>query len=156
MLLSAFSLDPRLVADTLAVGDLALSRVLLMDDSRFPWLILVPRRPNCREIIDLSAGDRAVLVEEIAACSTALKRLTTPDKLNVGAIGNRVAQLHIHVVARFAEDAAWPEPVWGRGTPTRYEAGAGREFAAAIWSAIGFVQDALRTASPAESSRVPA
>ena len=133
---AAFLLDPRLAADTIPVGELALSRVLLMDDSRFPWLILVPRRPDCREIIDLGAADRMMLMDEIAACSGALQRVTAAEKLNVGAIGNRVAQLHVHVVARFASDDAWPEPVWGRGAPVRFAADAGREFAAVIWSAI--------------------
>ena len=136
MLDPAFALDPRLAADTLAVGDLALSRVLLMDDSRFPWLILVPRRPECREIIDLPAADRAILMEEVAACSGALKRLTAAEKLNVGAIGNRVAQLHVHVVARNASDPAWPDAVWGRGAPVRYVANTGRDLAAVIWSAL--------------------
>ena len=135
----AFSLDPRLAADTILVGDLALSRTVLMNDRRFPWLILVPRRADCREIVDLVAEDRASLMDEIARCSTALMRLTRPDKLNVGAIGNRVAQLHVHVIARFESDPAWPEPVWGRGVPDAYPAETGRSRAAAIWSALGFM-----------------
>lgn len=139
MLPPDFVLDPRLAADTLAVGDLPLSHVLLMNDSRFAWLILVPRRPDCREIIDLSPGDRTALMEEIALCSTALRGLTRPDKLNVGAIGNKVAQLHVHVVGRFETDEAWPEPVWGRGTPVPYPADTGRSRAAAIWSALGLL-----------------
>ena len=134
-----FSLDPRLAADTMLVGDLSLSRVLLMNDCRFPWLILVPRRPHRREIIDLSVAERAVLMEEVALCSTALNRLAAPDKLNIGAIGNRVSQLHIHVVARFATDMAWPDPVWGRGPPQPYEPEAGRQRASAFWSVFGFV-----------------
>lgn len=139
MLQPDFVLDPRLAADTFVVGDLALSRALLMNDSRFAWLILVPRRAGCREIIDLSAADRAALMDEIALCSTALRRLTRPDKLNVGAIGNRVAQLHVHVVGRFETDEAWPEPVWGRGVPLPYPAATGRSRAAAIWSAFGLL-----------------
>lgn len=92
-----------------------LSRVLLMDDARFAWLILVPRRPAL-EIADLSAADRAQLMEEIARASAALRRAAPCDKLNVGALGNLVAQLHIHVVARRRDDAAWPGPVWGSGS----------------------------------------
>lgn len=134
-----FALDPRLEADTIAIGELALSRLLLMDDNRFPWLVLVPRRPQCREIVDLTAEERSMLIEEIALCSSALSALLAPHKLNVGAIGNRVAQLHVHVIARFETDAAWPDPVWGRGSRIPYEPVAGRALAGAIWSGMGFV-----------------
>ena len=134
-----FTLHPQLAADTLVVGELALSRLLLMNDARFPWLILVPRRTGRIEIIDLPAADRAALMEEIALVSAVLKRETAAEKLNVGAIGNRVSQLHVHVVARSASDAVWPDPVWGRGVARPYAAEVGRERAGAIWSAIGFV-----------------
>jgi diadenosine tetraphosphate (Ap4A) HIT family hydrolase len=110
-----FPLDPRLAADTFLLGDLALCRVLLMNDSRFPWLILVPRRADLSEIFDLAAPERAVLIEEAARAGEKLKALTGADKINIGALGNVVAQLHVHVVARFAGDAAWPGPVWGAG-----------------------------------------
>ena len=133
-----FALHPRLAADTLPVGDLPLCRVLLMHDARFPWLILVPRRPDLREITDLPAEERALLMEEIAAASRALQAETGADKLNVGALGNVVAQLHIHVVARFAADAAWPGPVWGSGTATRYPAGAAEALAGRIAALLGF------------------
>ena len=109
----AFALDPRLDADTLPIGDLKLCRVLLMDDARFPWLILVPRKPNLTELIDLDSDDRHAIMEEIAAASEALKAAFNPDKLNVAALGNHVHQLHVHVIARFTSDAAWPSPVWG-------------------------------------------
>ncbi len=118
----AFTLDPRLAADTVLVGDLMLSRVLLMNDARFPWLILVPRRAQLREIVDLAASEQNALMGEIAAVSLALQRLTSPHKLNVAALGNQVAQLHVHVIARFSEDAAWPRPVWGIGTAEPYPA----------------------------------
>jgi diadenosine tetraphosphate (Ap4A) HIT family hydrolase len=115
-----FQLDPRLAADTFPLGDLALCRVLLMNDSRFPWLILVPRRAGLSEIFDLAAPERAVLIEEAALAGERLKALDGADKINIGALGNMVPQLHIHVVARFAGDAAWPGPVWGAGQASPY------------------------------------
>jgi diadenosine tetraphosphate (Ap4A) HIT family hydrolase len=119
---AGFALDPRLSADTLAVAALALSDLRLMNDRRFPWLILVPRRTGAAEIIDLAEGDRGLLYGEIARVSEALKAATGCDKLNVGALGNVVRQLHVHVVARFAGDPAWAGPVWGSGPATRYTA----------------------------------
>lgn len=91
-----------------------------MKDRRFPWLILVPEREGAREIYELAAEDRAALIEEVARVSEALARLFRPDKMNVGALGNVVPQLHVHVVARFAADAAWPGPVWGSGPSVPY------------------------------------
>jgi diadenosine tetraphosphate (Ap4A) HIT family hydrolase len=135
-----FALHPRLAADTVPVGELPLCSVLLTDDARFPWLILVPRRPGLREIVDLPAEERAVLVEEVAAASRALQAVSGAEKLNVAAIGNVVAQLHVHVVARFAADAAWPEPVWGRGSAVRYGAGAARERAQRVAAELGLVR----------------
>jgi diadenosine tetraphosphate (Ap4A) HIT family hydrolase len=116
-----FGLDPRLAADTHEVGDFALCRVLLMNDSRYPWLILVPRRADLSEIHDLPAEERALLIEEAARAGAALKRLTGAKKINTGALGNMVAQLHVHVVARFVGDDAWPGPVWGSGRAVPYE-----------------------------------
>src|SRR3954469_21272442 len=110
-----FTLHPTLARDTVEVARLPLCRVLLMNDRRFSWLILVPEREAMREIHQLSPADRAVLIEEIALGSEALERLFHPDKLNVGALGNVVPQLHVHVVARTAGDSAWPGPVWGSG-----------------------------------------
>ncbi len=108
-----FALDPRLVTDTVAVADLPLCRVLLMNDARWPWLILVPRRTGVRELIDLSPAEQQVLTGEIALASHAMKALYAPDKLNVAALGNMVEQLHVHVIARWRGDPAWPAPVWG-------------------------------------------
>jgi diadenosine tetraphosphate (Ap4A) HIT family hydrolase len=116
------ALDPRLAADTLPIGDLALSSVRLMNDARYPWLILVPRRAEATEILDLDRADRALLIEEIALASEALRALPGADKINVGALGNVVRQLHVHVVARRVGDEAWPGPVWGAGVARRYEA----------------------------------
>ena len=131
-----FELHPRLAADTVPIGDLALCRVLLMDDARFPWTMLVPRRPGLREIVDLPGSERAVLIEEIAELSRVLADVTRAEKLNVGAIGNLVPQLHIHVVARFAADAAWPAPVWGQGTSVPYGPEAARALAARLARAL--------------------
>ncbi len=116
----SFELHPRLDADTYFAGDLSLCRVLLMNDSRFPWLILVPRRKNLSEIHDLPAPERAALMEEASRASETLKSLTGAKKINIGALGNIVPQLHVHVVARFEDDGAWPGPVWGAGQARPY------------------------------------
>lgn len=110
-----FTLHERLAADTFPVAELSLSQVLLMDDKRFPWLILVPKREKIREITDLEQEERLLLMEEIASTSRLLQHLTHAEKMNVAALGNMVPQLHIHIIARFAADAAWPNPVWGSG-----------------------------------------
>lgn len=117
-----FTLDPRLYGDTEAVLSLPLSELRLMNDARFAWLIMVPRRADLAELIDLSMADRALLMEEIATVSQALKAVTGCDKLNVATLGNAVRQLHIHVVARFTSDTAWPGPVWGSGKAVDYQA----------------------------------
>lgn len=114
------NLHPTLARDTVEVARLPLCRVLLMKDRRFPWLILVPERDSVREIHELPAVDRAELIEEIAQAARVLERLFRPDKLNVGALGNVVPQLHVHVVARFTTDPAWPGPVWGSGAAVGY------------------------------------
>ena len=116
----AFSLDPRLAAGTHPVGDLALCSVLLMDDARFPWLILVPRRPDLSELTDLAPEDARLAFEEIRIAVGVVQALARPDKVNVAALGNVVSQLHIHVVARFRSDPAWPGPVWGVGERKPY------------------------------------
>jgi diadenosine tetraphosphate (Ap4A) HIT family hydrolase len=125
--LSNFALDPRLAADTIALGDARLSRLLLMNDSRFLWLVLVPRRANLVEIVDLSPDERALLMEEIAAVSDALLQRRGVAKVNIGALGNIVRQLHVHIVARAKGDAAWPGPVWSFGTRQPYEEVAARK-----------------------------
>jgi diadenosine tetraphosphate (Ap4A) HIT family hydrolase len=117
---SSFSLHERLASDTLPVGDLALSRILLMNDARFPWLVLVPRIDGIREMFELSANDQQRLIQEIVRCAERLKMLTGAGKINIGALGNLVSQLHVHVVARSPGDGAWPGPVWGFGAPDPY------------------------------------
>ena len=134
-----FALDARLEEDSLPLGDLLLSRVRLMNDARFPWLILVPRKPHLREFIDLAAPERAILMEEIAAASSALQEVTGAHKLNVGALGNKVPQLHIHVIARFETDSAWPSPVWGNGTAQPWGSEAAAALAVQIAGRMGFV-----------------
>ncbi len=119
-----FVLDDRLAADTVHLADWALSRVLLMNDARYPWLILVPRRAGITELHDLAHAERMVLGEEIVRASRGLKAHSAAVKINVGALGNVVAQLHVHIVARNPGDATWPGPVWGHGAREPYEAAA--------------------------------
>jgi diadenosine tetraphosphate (Ap4A) HIT family hydrolase len=116
-----FELHPQLARDTASIGDLPLSRVLVINDANFPWLLLVPRRPDIVEVIDLDEVAQAQLMTEIARVSRALREVTQCHKLNVAALGNAVPQLHVHLIARFRNDAAWPKPVWGAVPPRAYE-----------------------------------
>lgn len=115
-----FTLDEQLESDTAFIADWKLSRILLMNDSRFPWLILIPRRPNVGEFFDLSAEDRQTLTEEFCRAGENLKKLTNCDKINICVIGNQVTQLHVHVIARKTDDDVWPSPVWSRGFAVPY------------------------------------
>jgi len=110
---SNWSLQPQLENDSALVGDLPLSRLLVMKDANYPWLLLVPRRAGVSDLIDLGEPEQAQLMAEIACASRALKAITSCDKLNVAALGNIVPQLHVHIIARRNGDAAWPKPVWG-------------------------------------------
>src|ERR1700731_2755134 len=132
---TGWSLHSQLAADTARVCDLALSRLLAMNDANFPWLILVPRRAGASEIIDLG-DEQVLLMDELALVSRALRDETRCDKLNVAAIGNMVPQLHIHVVARRKDDAAWPKPVWGAVPRLDYAADEMERFVAAIRSRV--------------------
>lgn len=116
----AFNLHSQLDADSIAVGDLPLCRVLLMNDSRFRWLILVPRRDKMQEIYQLSMTDQQLFWQESALVAEKLMQLTEADKMNIAALGNKVPQLHVHHIARFKTDAAWPSPVWGYGESVPY------------------------------------
>jgi diadenosine tetraphosphate (Ap4A) HIT family hydrolase len=131
-----FALDPRLAADTNLVGELPLCRVLLVNDARFRWLILVPRRTGLAEIADLPADDRARLLEEAVQAGAALRATGEVDKLNIGALGNIVRQLHFHVVARSEGDPGWPGPVWGHGVREPYRRDDLHRFAERIKSAL--------------------
>jgi diadenosine tetraphosphate (Ap4A) HIT family hydrolase len=115
-----FILDARLQADTLPVISLDMCDVLLMNDARFPWLIVVPRETGLVEISDLGEHAQQRLWHEVNRAATVLRQAALCDKLNVGALGNIVRQLHIHVVARREGDAAWPGPVWGHGRAEPY------------------------------------
>jgi diadenosine tetraphosphate (Ap4A) HIT family hydrolase len=119
--MAEFQLHERLAAESCLVGDWTLSRLLLADDARFPWLILVPRRAGISEIQELDPSDRSILIEEITRASIGLRKMTKATRINIGALGNVVPQLHVHIVARHPGDAAWPGPVWGHGTPLHYE-----------------------------------
>lgn len=132
-----FQLDRRLEADSVPVDDLGLSTLRLMRDANYPWLMLVPRRANTVEIIDLSFDDQAQLMREIAVASAALKAITRCDKLNVGALGNMVPQLHVHIIARFEGDVAWPGPVWGKAPPQAYQPGAIEAFIEKLRATLG-------------------
>jgi diadenosine tetraphosphate (Ap4A) HIT family hydrolase len=133
---SGFTLDPRLHADTRHLTSLPLCDVLLMNDSRFPWLVLVPRRAGMVEICDLSTDEQAVLWQEVKLASRVLRTIAPFDKLNLGALGNIVRQLHLHVVGRRDGDAAWPGPVWGFGRAEPYAPEALETLIAQIRSAL--------------------
>src|SRR5690554_57936 len=115
-----FKLDERLLKDTVALGDLALCRVLLMNDSRYPWLILVPRCADMSEVFQLSAAEQQQLWQETSHVGQVLKDVFQADKINIATLGNVVKQLHMHVVVRMQDDAAWPAPVWGNGAARAY------------------------------------
>lgn len=132
-----FILHPQLAADTFMIGDWPLCRLLRMNDRSYPWLILVPKIADIREIIDLGASDRQRLMSEIAQASLALRHLLTPDKINVAALGNVVPQLHVHIIARFTNDPAWPRPIWGVKQTAPFDA-EGAKMEVARW------QEALR------------
>ena len=118
----SFELHPVLARDTLPVVALGVSQLLLMNDARFPWCILVPRVPGITEWHHLEEAEQATVMQEITAVSSFLEHLPNVSKLNVGALGNRVPQLHIHVIGRHTEDPAWPDPVWGFGRAVPYAA----------------------------------
>lgn len=111
----SFTLHPQLAGDTAQVADLAVCRVLLMNHAAFPWLILVPMREGLRELHELEDADFTLAMDEVRRVSRALQQFTKADKMNIGALGNMVPQLHIHVIARLRTDAAWPNPVWNSG-----------------------------------------
>jgi diadenosine tetraphosphate (Ap4A) HIT family hydrolase len=135
----AWSLHPWLEHDSCPVGNLPLSRVLVVKDANYPWLLLVPRHAGATEITDLDQRQRTRLMAEIARASEALRSVAPCDKLNVAAIGNIVPQLHVHIVARRASDPAWPGPVWGAVPARLYAAGEIEAFADAVGRALGIL-----------------
>ncbi len=116
-----FVLHPRLAADCALVGDLPLCRVLLLNDGRYPWVVLVPRRADIREIYELNPVDRQQLLAESCLAGEMLMRRFDGEKLNIGALGNMVPQLHVHHIVRRQTDPAWPGPVWGHSPAVAYE-----------------------------------
>ena len=116
----SFQLHPTLEADTHLIGTIDDCQVLLMDDARFPWLILVPQASDVRELYELSEQQQQQTYRAIVRTSKALAQYTNADKMNVAALGNQVPQLHIHIIARYQTDTAWPGPVWGVGQVERY------------------------------------
>lgn len=115
-----FELDPRLQADTWVLGDFPLCQLLLSKDANYPWLILVPRRAATTEIFELTEAEQAQLAVETAQLAERVKTALKADKINVAALGNVVAQLHVHVIARYTADPAWPAPVWGKVPAVEY------------------------------------
>lgn len=116
-----FQLDKKLEQDCLFVADLKISKLLLMNDANFPWLILVPKKANLVEISDLDFADQVEVLQEINLLTKILKEIFFAEKINIAALGNVVRQLHIHVIARFENDAVFPKPVWGNFTAKPYE-----------------------------------
>jgi diadenosine tetraphosphate (Ap4A) HIT family hydrolase len=129
---TGWSLHPRLKEDTIDIGDLPLSRVLVIKDAHYPWLLLVPRRRDIVEVIDLTEVELAQLMTEISRVARALKDITKCEKLNIAALGNMVPQLHVHIIARRSSDAAWPRPVWGVMPPLAHDAEEVQRFISAL------------------------
>ena len=128
----AWSLHSRLKEDTIDIGDLPLCRVLVIKDAHYPWLLLVPRKAGITEIIDLDESEQAQLMAEVTRAARALRDVTACHKLNIAALGNAVPQLHVHIIARFRHDPAWPKPVWGAVPPRAYEREALHDFVAPL------------------------
>lgn len=124
--MAEFKIDPRIAASSEPLASLGLSEARLHSDARYAWIVLIPRKPGARELEHLAPKDRAVLMDEIVAAGAAVRAIAAAagrpvEKLNVGALGNKVEQLHIHVVGRRSDDPAWPEPVWGSPGATLYD-----------------------------------
>jgi len=117
---AAFEIDGRLAGSSVPVGDWPLCHVRLSEDSRWPWLLLIPRRTGAVELFDLSPSDRTLLVEEAAKAAEIVRNLIGADKTNVATLGNQVPQMHVHVIGRKIGDPGWPGPIWGVGDPVPY------------------------------------
>lgn len=119
--MSEFELDGRIARDSDLIATLDLCQLRIQNDSRWPWLVMVPQRADMTEIFELSEADQAHLAAEVNQVAAALKEITGATKINVGALGNIVRQLHVHVIARFEGDANWPGPIWGYGSAEPYD-----------------------------------
>lgn len=116
-----FELHPQLAHDGILIGDYPLSRLLMINDANYPWFVLVPRREEVQEIFQLDKADRAQLLDESSLLAEAIKDAFAAHKLNIAALGNMVSQLHLHHIARYRDDAAWPSPVWGKHPAKPYQ-----------------------------------
>ena len=134
-----FVLDSRLQQDALPLGDFPLSQLLLSNDSRYPWFILVPKREDVSEVFQLSADDQKALWSETALLAEVLKDAFKADKINIATLGNVVSQLHMHVIVRYRSDDAWPAPVWGKHPAKPYEA-----------AQVEVIRERLRSVMPAQ------
>ena len=119
--MSEFELDGRIARDSDLIATLDLCQLRIQNDSRWPWLVMVPQRADMTEIFELSEADQALLSVEVNHVAATLKAITGATKINVGALGNIVRQLHVHVIARFEGDVNWPGPIWGYGTAEPYD-----------------------------------
>lgn len=141
-MLSGFILDPAFASTSILLGELALCEARLQDDTRYPWIVLIPRLEGLREIEDLDPARRALLMEEAVLAGAAVRAVGAVlgfevGKLNLGALGNVTPQLHLHVVGRRAGDPAWPGPVWGQGSAVAYESKARAAAVAAALKGLG-------------------
>ena len=115
-----FELHPQLAADCIVLGDFPVSRLLLLNDSNYPWFVLVPRRAGATEIYHLSDEEQCILIKESSFLASNLADIFAAKKMNVASLGNMVPQLHIHHIVRYEKDSAWPAPVWGKVPVVRY------------------------------------
>ena len=134
--MNEFRLDERLARDSDCLSRLGLCQLRLMKDSRWPWLVLIPQRPAVSEIFELTPLDQTMLTFEANSVAAALKQVTGATKINVGALGNIVRQLHVHVIARSEGDANWPGPVWGYGTAEPWDDTARADFIEKLLGAL--------------------
>lgn len=139
-------LHPQLQKDCAIIGQFSLSLVLLMNESRYPWFILVPQRANIRELCELTTPDQHQLMNESSQFARAMITAFAPDKLNIAAIGNIVPQLHVHHIARYHNDAAWPKPVWGAFPPVPYTDAARSRLIASLLTALSQTSSVFTTA----------
>ena len=116
-----FLLNEKIEEDSIFIGDLPLCKFLLVNDSNYPWFLLVPRIENIKELYDLSEGDRAQLDFETVEVSKFIQSSFKPEKINIASLGNIVSQFHVHIVARYTDDISWPDPVWGKYPYNEYK-----------------------------------
>ncbi len=116
-----FVVDPKLEENSFLIADLQLSKLYVKDDKENPWFVLVPKKMNATELTDLNHEEQCILMEEVTIVSEFLKNYYNPDKINIGALGNIVRQLHVHVLARYESDRAWPQALWGTMPSLHFE-----------------------------------